>query len=609
MEPASAASDMPSIQDLRPGQAEVVKLFDSQNVVVAKLPTGYGKTKTAVASYARMRAQSKVNRLLYIVPRSAQAAQAAEEVPSELLKMSGVRTQAHEVALTSGVALKAHRRGTAEVFVVTIQALSTSRAVGDDIAAMMETSQWMVVVDEHHHYGIDKQWTRAIERLPRQALLAMSATPDRPGEKPLFGEPHINVSYIDACRRDKAVKEMQLHAYEYRIDAVTVNGDVRQFTTRELFDEAGGDSPQDIERFVASRKMRWSPKYISPLILYPVERIVDLRAANIRAQMVVQAMSCSHAEMVCEQVRALIPDSMKVDWVGTGPRGRSDADNRRIVGRFCPPKDPRTGRRPWSLDVLVNVGIAGEGLDSTDVCEVVFLTSPSINNSTLQTMGRGARVMRQPGGDGVVCVVNVDGASEIAPFVGRKVMHVFDGAEDADAIDDDADDKDTEEREYRELPDDLELGVTDVSLIDIRTDPLFTPAYDAAVSAISRIRTDYSEEQVRELARDEATAAIKKHIMERDERFNASALIGQGKERLDEAVSKVSGLVVKLAAAGGNRIEKSFPGDVRRRINSRKKTLFGAVDRCDEAGLQSQYKWVKSLEREILTDGVPGWLR
>jgi hypothetical protein len=610
MESASASPELPLLEDLRPGQAEVVRVFDDKSVVVAKLPTGYGKTRTAVAAYARLRARGKVNRLLYIVPRSAQATQAAEDVPAELLKMAGVRTQAHEVALTSGIAVRAHRKGTAEVFVVTIQALSTSQAVAQDVAAMMEQGLWMIVVDEHHHYGVDKQWTRAIERLPRQAMLAMSATPDRPGEDPLFGTPDVSVSYIDACRRDRAVKEMELHSYEYRVDAVMVNGDVRQFTTRELFDEAGSDSPQDIERFIASRKMRWSPKYISPLILYPVERIVDYRTASIRAQMIVQAMSCSHAEMVCEQVRALIPESMRVDWVGTGPRGRSDADNRRIVQQFCPPKDPRTGRRNWTLDVLVNVGIAGEGLDSTDVCEVVFLTSPNINNSTLQTMGRGARVMRQVGSDNMVCVVNVDSASELAPFVGRKVMYVFDGAEDAGSLPDEGDGDDPpSEPDYRELPDEPSVTILDVSLTDIHTDPLYGPALDAAVATVSRLKPEYTEEQVRDLARDEAEAAIRRHIMERDQRFNASAVIGQLREQVDGAASKICGLVLKRAAASGVRVEKSLPGDIRRRINSRKKMMFGSIDAVDEEGLRQQYKWLKSLEVEVLTGKVPGWLQ
>src|SRR5690606_2867835 len=100
--------------------------------------------------------------------------------------------------------------------------------------------------------------------------------------------------------------------------------------------------------------------------------------------------SCSHGKMVCEQAKVLLPEFMEVDWVGTGPQGRSQQENEEVLHRFCPPKDA-SGKRPWTLDVLVNVGIAGEGLDTTDVTEIVFLTPGNLTISNLQTIGRGAR--------------------------------------------------------------------------------------------------------------------------------------------------------------------------------------------------------------------------
>ncbi len=612
---------LPFCKNLRRGQALVVEMFAKKRTVVAKLPTGYGKTKTAVASYAFLRGKGVVNRLLYVVPRTAQCNQAADEVPAELAAMTGALSKSHVVSSKSnGVAIAAHRRGDCEVFVTTIQALSMSEALREDVRRMMQTGLWMMVIDEHHHYGVEGDWTRQVQGLPFEAMLAMSATPDRKGEKSPFGKPDVTVRYcrgdvdgavVDGALEEGAVKELHLHAYEYRIDAITVNGDVIQFTTEELFDQSGGDSPVDIEKFMASRRARWSPKYISPLILNPVERMVAMRTAGIRTQMIVQALSCSHAEMVCEQVRALVPESMRVDWVGTGPRGRTDADNDRILRQFCPPKDKSTGRRNWTLDILVNVGIAGEGLDCTDVCEVVFLTSPSINNSTLQTIGRGARKMRQAESDSVICVINVDSGCELAPFVGKKVMHLFDGVTNPDDIDDDTVGGDgSDERDYKEAPDELRVEVVDVSLVDIKTDPLYAPAILAAAQKVQETKPEYTDDQVQQIAARAAESAVLEHIRKRDESFNQTAIIAQAKERVDAFVSKLSGLAIKSLVASGFRPEKSLVGDLRRRINGKKKALFGAVDSsADIDRLNEQYKWLKALEREMLTEGVPTWLR
>ena len=142
-----------------------------------------------------------------------------------------------------------------------------------------------------------------------------------------------------------------------------------------------------------------------------------------------------------EQVRALVPDNIRVDWVGTGPNGRPDAENQRVLDEFCPPKNKVTGLRPWTLDILVNVGMAGEGTDCMDVTEVVYLTPANITISTQQTAGRGARIMKadlQP-----TCHINVDSGSEMSKYVGAAVMDLFD--DDRAPGNDDEDDDDTKD--------------------------------------------------------------------------------------------------------------------------------------------------------------------
>jgi len=387
MESPSTLHTLPLPKNLRPKQEEIIRAFETQNHVIAKLPTGYGKTKAAAGSYALLKSRGVANRMLYIVPRRNQAMQAADEIPLALEEFA-VKSKAIIVGANPIQAERAHRASEIDVFVATVQSLLSS-ATQSTVARLTESGRWFVVIDEHHHYGNEGQWVECIKRLPSVAQLAMSATPNRHDGSDFFPEPTITETYYEASKHG-FVKRLSLHAYEYSIDAVTVDGRVIPFSTAEVIEQAGSESPDEIDKFMAARKMRWSPKYISPLVTFPLDRIVDLRTRNIRSQMLIQAMSCSHAKMVCEQAKVLLPEFMEVDWVGTGPQGRSQQENEEVLHRFCPPKDA-SGKRPWTLDVLVNVGIAGEGLDTTDVTEIVFLTPGNLTISNLQTIGRGAR--------------------------------------------------------------------------------------------------------------------------------------------------------------------------------------------------------------------------
>jgi Type III restriction enzyme, res subunit len=601
MELTSSLQALPWYQDLRAGQKKIVDLFERKEAVVAQLPTGYGKTRAAAGGYVVLKKRGRANRCLYTVPRSVQAQQAAEDFPREVAAATGEAVKSFILGESQTSAWRAHRKNEAEIFIATIQSLVSSPRTQEALAEMMQTGQWFLVVDEYHHYGNsdDNTWTQRANALPRTALLAMSATPDRPDGPSPFGKPDVAVTYLEAWR-EGAVKALTLHAYEYRVDAVTVNGDVIPFNTRDLFSEAGSDSPQDVDRWMASRQMRWSPKYVSPLIHHPTERILGLRTQGIRAQMLVQAISCSHAKTVCEQVSALVPPGMRVDWVGTGPNGRSDADNGRILREFCPPKD-RTGLRPWTLDVLVNVGMAGEGLDCVNVCEIVFLTSPNRTNSALQSIGRGARTM--PGvGQQPTCTVNTDGASELAEYVGKKIMEVFD-----DGKLDVKEREPPEERErsddYEPLPDTLSVAILDVNLTDIRTDPVFQRLVAEIVPEVP----EATPEKVERLVEDK----YRRIMSERDARFNQSAIEAQTRNGVDAAVGKVASLIMRRATTQrGLRPDKSFIGDLFKRINSQKKRALGqSVKDASVEQLEQHYRWVKQLEARVLSGEIPEWLR
>ena len=52
-------------------------------------------------------------------------------------------------------ALRDHEMNIAQVFVITIQSLIERRGM-DNIIDLLAVGQWMIVVDEYHHYGAEK---------------------------------------------------------------------------------------------------------------------------------------------------------------------------------------------------------------------------------------------------------------------------------------------------------------------------------------------------------------------------------------------------------------------------------------------------------------------
>ena len=144
------------------------------------------------------------------------------------------------------------------------------------------------------------------------------------------------------------------------------------------------------------------------------------RQYHPKLQALIGALCVSHAELVCKQIAEMYPE-LNVDWVGTGENGRNDPENELIIGKFCPPKD-EDGNRPLpEIDVLVHVGIAGEGLDSIKVSEVVFLNNASISNKRIQEAGRASRFL-----EGVIGHISFDSFLPVCTLH-RSAHHGCDG--------------------------------------------------------------------------------------------------------------------------------------------------------------------------------------
>jgi superfamily II DNA or RNA helicase len=622
MQSPSTVSGVSFRKKLRRGQLEAV---GHQNVLTRpslniKLPTGYGKTLTACGVYSIRQHHGLVSRMLYLVPTRTQLDQFVGSGSSDLVDagVTGPR-QIVDIGYFPGhEVIRRHRKNECQIFAATIQYATTVDGL-KDCMELIEQGKWMLCIDEYHHYGLEKTWGQKIKQLQVNFTLAMSATPYRPKKDSAFGEPDVKVTYRQAVD-EGAIKPLRGHAYNYKIDALDKDGNVTTYTTDELVKEAGGDSPDAIERFIVHRKMRWSPKYVSPLVYVPITRMEAERCTTgHKLQALVSAMCVSHAELVCGQIRGNFPHLI-CEWVGTGPNGRSNKENEDLIKRFCPPKkfDGSVRDEP-EIDILVHVGMAGEGLDSVNVSEVVMLRSASFNNSTYQIIGRGSRHLSN-----TTCHVSFDGSTAFAlgektngdmiKGVGKDLEYAMDYAASIDT--EDVDDEDAEDQNPfpPELPDDPEIHIQDMELLNIDSG-------DEGVKMMAKLRrstnsakhdpVDYDAID-RDPDHPDWQIIIKNYQAMQGvlaNQYNEKSVIAQWESSVNSALSTVTGSVLKLMRANSAvRIEKSLIGDIKRRINGRKKAACGPIERDVEV-CKRHYHWLVAMDKELrLFENVPSWL-
>ena len=607
MERTSTMRSLPQIKTLvgkfkqkpRPGQIDAIQaLAEIQSRLNVKLPTGYGKTFTALSIYSVLQSLGEVNRLLVIFPTDAQLIQ-FEESASKAMKNCNVDgpLEVCDIRFFGAEAIAKHQKNKCQVYGITVQSLIGARGM-DNVSTLLARGRWMVVVDEYHHYGIDLPFGKAVNALPYEFLLCMSATPYRPAQDGAFGAPDVEVGYRNAVKQN-AVKPLRGHSYNYKVDAITEDNEVITFSTDELVAEAGGDSAKKIERMIYNRKLRWSPKYISPLVSNPLSRMIAERVRHgYRLQAIVGAMCVSHAEMVCEQIRSAFPD-LSCDWVGTGDDGRTVEKNRQILRKFAP-----TDGSEHSLDVLVHVGMAGEGLDTVYVSEVIHLNTAGVNNTNNQENGRAARYL-----PGIVGNINFDAGSGYAVkgYVGGAIMDAMDDVppnpdeQDLDPID--REDKE----EILELPDEPTIRIVNAECTSIDSGDI---EVQYMAKQLFGMVSGFSEDDLKDKQSDLWKHAIEGVRMMRSqdaEAHNERSVILQWEEAVKAATSTVTGNAIRLLTKRGVRIDKAMIGDIKKRINTRKKRDLDAAEKNIES-MRRHYNWLNNLNRQLETEGVPPWL-
>lgn len=588
-------------QKPRLGQLNAIKALGSTGSRLnIKLPTGYGKTFTALSTYSVLQSLGEVNRLLAIFPSDPQLMQFEESAGKSMEKccIDGPKSVC-DVRFFGAEAIAKHQKNQCQVFAITVQSLIGSRGM-DNVTALLGKGRWMIVVDEYHHYGIDLPFGNAVNALSHEFLLCMSATPYRPDKDSAFGAPDVSVLYREAVKQN-AVKPLRGHAYNYKVDAVTADNEIISFTTDEVVAHAGENSSKAIEKMIYDRKLRWSPKYISPLVTNPLSRMITERIrTGHKLQAIVGAMCVSHAEMVCEQIRSAFPD-LSCDWVGTGDDGRTPDKNRDILKRFA----PTDGSHP-ALDVLVHVGMAGEGLDTVYVSEVIHLNAANVNNTNNQENGRAARFL-----PGVIGNINFDAGSGYAVkgYVGSAIMDAMDDMPAQKDESDTDEDKDPSSGDLWELPEEPFIRIINAECTSI----------DSGDTEVQKMVSKIAE-WVPSLTREDvdnknsvlwinAIDAVKRMRSQEAEVHNEKSTILQWEEQVKNAVSTATGNAIRLLTRNGFRVDKSMIGDVKKRIYSRKKRDLGAAEKNVDS-LKKHYQWLVALNIGMTAEGtVPSWLK
>lgn len=586
---------------LRDGQAELLrecKATEKKQLNV-KWPGGYGKSLGIALAFRAMLERNKCDRLLIVVANDTQRCQILNDFQQDAEDVA-IHLPATWKVSSETSTFRASEKGVALVFVTTIQQISAASRSFNYVIELMRHGgfRWMVAADEFHHYAEQEDWGDSLKPIVEESVfcLATSATPYRDGKKTIFGKPDLEVSYAQGVA-EGALKPIARRCYEYRIDYIDKDGNPVQFTSEELRLALG--STKNIDIYQAKKSLRMSSKYIIPIVSEPLYRLRTRRNQTGKPlQMLVRSMSCEHAQRTCEQIRSLC-DDLTVDWVGTGPDGRSEDENKKIISDFCPRKDARGNRPNPKLDVLVQVGIADEGFDSIMVAEIIDLhivTLDGASTKTKQFYKRGTRAV-----DSEVLYINVGTDHPLAALESNQVQEWLDSditIPEATQIPKKPEDFNFDEWLLPEFLPESQEKFIDAELTDMQVDK--DPRF-------ANFRQHFSEKASPYQPTDDELRNWFRRGLSSDQDELRSVTIEKQRQHISKIVGQIAHASLRKT---GMEFERSRIGDYSKRINQMIIRQFGK--RREEMlpdELAALYEWIKELHYSIKEGQVPSWLR
>ncbi len=392
---------------------------------------GYGKTLTALASFAVARAMGVSDTLVVFVPRSNLQEQYADaDEMARMLRWIGAPRMPFCVADADRVFVK---NPEIPIVIATYQ-YACGESGTRDLQRYCNQGAPLFVLDEIHHLPEEGTWSQAVGRLPYDSLIGLSGTPLRSDGQPLFGVPHDvvagddgreqlhyralhEVSLRDAHAEGQILKRIEAHVIDYTITMVEEDtGEEVEVSLGELRDEVGRDTSH-LDRYFARRSLRFHDVYLDTLLGPAVGRLQKKRAGQIGAedgrnhQMLVTCMSNRHAADVLDFMER------RYGWLSATRIGQDV------------PRDERVERleayRQGEVDVMVQVDMIGEGTDIKTISVIAKLDLVSARSKTLQQIFRGMRYYDAWDEDANVCDVFTSGdlgLSETLAWMTREVQ-------------------------------------------------------------------------------------------------------------------------------------------------------------------------------------------
>ena len=436
-----AAADLPGLDpaadfSFREGQrAFLVKLAkayqEGRTDHLGVFVPGYGKTLTALASFAVARAMGVCDRLVVFVPRSNLQEQYADaDEMARMLRWIGAPRMPFCVADSDRVFVK---NPDLPIVIATYQ-YACGQSGNRDLQRYCNQGAPLFVLDEIHHLPEEGTWSQAVGRLPYDSLIGLSGTPLRSDGKPLFGVPHDvvqtsggheelhyralhEVGLSDAHAEGEILKRIEAHIIDYTVTMVEEDtGEEVEVTLGELKSEVGRDTAH-LDRYFARRSLRFHDVYLDTLLGPAVGRLQEKRAGHIGSgdgrnhQMLVTCMSNRHAADVLAFMER------RYGWLSTTRIGQDV------------PRDEREERlqayRDGEVDVMVQVDMIGEGTDIKTISVIAKLDLVSARSKTLQQIFRGMRYYAPWDEAANVCDVFTSGdlgLSETLDWMTREVQ-------------------------------------------------------------------------------------------------------------------------------------------------------------------------------------------
>jgi uncharacterized protein (DUF4213/DUF364 family) len=91
------------------------------------------------------------------------------------------------------------------------------------------------------------------------------------------------------------------------------------------------------------------------------------------------------------------------------------------------------------------------------------------------------------------------------------------------------------------------------------------------------------------------------------EKGNDRAVVAQWKETVSSTLGIVTRNAMQAIYGEKGRLPSSMAGEIKRKINTKKKRELGGVDQ-DVALLKQHYQWLNVLNQSLISGDVPQWL-